>query len=81
MVGYRGERGLGGSHVKGRGLACRRQHVRRHAVLHDFFARRELTSERRHLDHFGAELHVRQAEPPADNPAVAEQFLDLVRMR
>ena len=36
--------------------------------------------ERRHFNRLRAELHVRQAEPAADDPAVAEQFLDLVRV-
>ena len=30
---------------------------------------------------FGPELDVGQPEPPADDPAVAEELLDLVRMR
>ena len=30
---------------------------------------------------FGPNLHVRQPEPPADDPAVAKELLDLVRMR
>ena len=35
--------------------------------------------ERRDLDRLGAELDVRQPEPAADDPAVPEQLLDLVR--
>ncbi|MNV56557.1 hypothetical protein D3C71_1488490 [compost metagenome] len=34
-------------------------------------------AERGHLDDLAAEHHVRQAEAPADEPAVAEQLLDL----
>ena len=40
-----------------------------------------MTSKRRDLDRFGSELDVRQTETPADDPAVAEEFLDLVRVR
>src|SRR6185369_12867601 len=40
-----------------------------------------MASKRRDLDRFGSELDVGQAETPADDPAVAEQFLDLVRVR
>ena len=39
-----------------------------------------MPAERRHFDRLRPELHVRQAEPPADDPAVAEQLLDLVRV-
>ena len=41
----------------------------------------DLPAERRDLDGLGAELDVGEAEAPADDPAVAEQLLDLVRMR
>ena len=41
----------------------------------------DVPSERGDLDGFRSELHVREAEAPADDPAVAEKFLDLVRMR
>ena len=41
----------------------------------------QLPPERRDLDGLRAEPHVRQPEAPADDPAVAEQPLDLVRMR
>ncbi len=54
---------------------------RGHAVLHDFFARLELTPEGRDLDDLGAELDVGEPEAAADDPAVPEQLLDLVRMR
>ena len=43
-------------------------------------ARRDVLAKGRHLDGLGAEAHVRQAEAAADDPAVAEEFLDLVRM-
>ena len=42
---------------------------------------RHVLAERRHLDGLVAELHVREPEPPADDPAVPEQLLDLIRMR
>ncbi len=51
------------------------------AVLHDLLARRHLTAERGNLDDLRAELDVREPEAPADDPAVAKQLLDLVRMR
>ena len=41
----------------------------------------DLAPERRDLDGLGAELDVREAEAPADDPAVAKELLDLVRMR
>ena len=40
-----------------------------------------LPPERRDLDHLRAELDVRQPEAAADDPAVPEQLLDLIRMR
>ena len=43
--------------------------------------RRVRGAERRDLDDLVAEAHVREMEAPADQPAVAEQLLDLVRMR
>ena len=43
--------------------------------------RRDLPPERGHLDRFRAELDVGESEPPSDDPAVAEQLLDLVRVR
>src|SRR5581483_837519 len=52
-----------------------------HTVLHHFFAGRDLTPERGDFDHHGTELDVRQAEAAADDPAVAEELLDLIRMR
>src|SRR5262249_25417575 len=42
--------------------------------------RRQLTAKRRDLDRLGAELDVRQAEAAADNPAITEQLLDLMRV-
>ena len=59
----------------------RRRIGRRHAVLHDFLAGRDLAAERRDLDHLLPELDVREAEAPADDPAVPEELLDLIRMR
>ena len=53
--------------------SARRRAARRHG--------RHVLAERRHLDRLVAELHVREAEAPADDPAVPEQLLDLVRMR
>ena len=41
----------------------------------------DVLAERRDLDRLGAEAHVRQAEAAADDPAVPEQLLDLVRVR
>ena len=43
--------------------------------------RRQVRAERRDLDVGVAEEYVRQTEPAADQPAVAEQALHLVRMR
>ena len=43
--------------------------------------RRHQLPERGHLDRLVAELHVGQAETAADDPAVPEELLDLVRMR
>ena len=40
----------------------------------------DLSPERGDLDRLGAELDVRQAEPPADDPAVPKQLLDLMRV-
>ncbi len=54
---------------------------RGHAVGDDLFARRQLAPERGDLDDLGAELDVREPEPPADDPAVPEELLDLRRMR
>jgi hypothetical protein len=51
-----------------------------HTVRDDFFARRHLTPERRDLDHFLAELDMRQPEAAADDPAVSKKLLDLIRM-
>src|SRR5688500_762101 len=46
-----------------------------------FGARRDLTAEGCHLDYLRAELHVREAEAPADDPAIPEEPLYLVGMR
>ena len=54
---------------------------RRHSVLHDLLTGRDLSPERGDLDDLRAELDVRQAETPADDPAVAEQLLDLIGVR
>ena len=43
-------------------------------------AGRNLPAEGRHLDGLGAELHVGQPEPAPDDPAVAEELLDLIGM-
>ena len=51
---------------------------RRRLVLR---AGQDVAAERRHLDRLGAEAHVRQAKPAADDPAVPEQLLDLIRVR
>jgi len=59
----------------------RRRVGRRHAVGDDLFSRANLASERRHLDHLRSELDVREAEAAADDPAVAEELLDLMRVR
>ena len=61
----------------GRVLGCCLDHrvdARRH------FRRIDLAPERRHLDGLGTELHMRETESSADDPAVAEQLLDLMRM-
>ena len=50
-------------------------------VGHHLFAGGHLPPERGDLDHLRAELHVRQPEAPADDPAVSEELLHLVRMR
>ena len=44
-------------------------------------SRIDLAAERRDLDRLGPELDVREAEAAADDPAVAEELLDLVGMR
>ena len=63
-------------------LALRRRRIGRgNAVLHDLFARCDLAAKRSDLDDLGAELDVRQSEPAADDPAVAEELLDLIRVR
>ena len=41
----------------------------------------DLAPEGRDLDRLGAELDVRKPEAPADDPAVAKQLLDLMRVR
>ncbi len=62
-------------------LAFRRGRIGRgHTVLHDLFAGGDLPPERRDLDHLLSELDVREPEPPADDPAVPEQLLDLIRV-
>ena len=61
--------------------AARVVNRRRHAVLHDLFTRGDLSPERGHLDDLRPELDVRQTKPPPDDPAVAEELLDLVRVR
>ena len=43
--------------------------------------RRMRGAERGDLDDLVAEAHVREVKAPADQPAVTEQLLDLVRMR
>jgi hypothetical protein len=40
-----------------------------------------VSSERRDFDRLRPELHVRETKTPADDPAVAKQLLDLVRVR
>jgi len=42
---------------------------------------RHVPAKRRDLDRLRAELHVCQAKPAADDPAVPKELLDLVRMR
>ena len=42
---------------------------------------RDVLAERRDLDRLQTELHVREPEPAADDPAVPEQPLDLIRVR
>ena len=51
-----------------------------HAVLHDFFAGRHLPAECGDLDDLCSEFDMGQPEPPADDPAVAKEFLDLIGM-
>jgi hypothetical protein len=43
--------------------------------------RRDLAAKGGDFDRLRAEANVRQAEPPSDDPAVAEESLDLVRVR
>ena len=63
-------------------FAFRRRRIGRgDAVLHDFLARCDLPAECRDLDDLLPEFHVRQTEPPSDNPAVPEQLLDLIGVR
>src|SRR5207253_2475263 len=50
-------------------------------VLHDLFTRYDLSPERCDFDDLGAELDVRQPEASSDDPAVAEELLDLIWMR
>src|SRR5437016_5117641 len=54
---------------------------RGNAVLDHFFARRDLTTERGDLDDLLAEPDVCQSKTTADDPAVAEELFDLIRMR
>ena len=61
-------------HRLGLGRGFRRRDVRGLAFRH-------VAPERRDLDGLVAELDVGEAEPPADDPAVAEELLDLARMR
>ena len=42
---------------------------------------RDVLAEGRDLDGLGAELDVRETEPPADDPAVPEEPFDLIGMR
>src|SRR3954454_9626418 len=44
-------------------------------------AGRDLPTERRHLDRLRSKLHVREPETTADDPAIAKELLDLMRMR
>ena len=60
--------------------ASRRRHWRHHHRLF-LCARRNLAPEGCHFDDLRPELDVRQAETPADDPAVPEEALDLVWMR
>ncbi len=46
----------------------------------DLGAGRDAAAERRHLDRLVAETDVGEPEAPADDPAVPEQLLDLVRV-
>ena len=63
-------------------FAFRRRRIGRgDAVLNHLLADAHLTAERGHLNHLLPELDVRQAEAPADDPAVPEQLLDLIRVR
>jgi hypothetical protein len=41
----------------------------------------DLLAERRHFDRLRSEFHVREAEPTADDPAIAKQLLDVMRVR
>ena len=43
--------------------------------------RRHLPAESCHFDGLRSELDVRQAETPADDPAIAKELLDVMRMR
>jgi hypothetical protein len=64
------------------GVVCGRMAVeRRDAVLHHLLAWLDLPAEGRDLDDFLAELDMGQPKSAADDPAVPEQLLDLIRMR
>jgi hypothetical protein len=41
----------------------------------------DVAAERRDLDRLGTEAHVGKTKPASDNPAVAEEFFDLIGMR
>ena len=68
------------------GVRCRRPVVlrvvigSRHAVLRDLLAWLHLAAEGRDLDDLLTEFDVRKPESPADDPAVPEQFFDLIGM-
>jgi hypothetical protein len=71
--------------VLSRGCACGRSRLLVGLGHGGFLLRqlllRELPTERRDLDRLRPELHVHQPEAAADDPAVAEEALDLVRVR
>ena len=58
-----------------------RRRVVARRVGRDFLSWLKLSPEGGHLDDLRPELDVSQPESPADDPAIAKQFLDLIRVR
>ena len=67
--------------IADRPRSARRRGDGRHRGRFFFGAGRNLAAECRDLDDFRPELHVRQPKAAADDPAVPEKALDLIRVR